>query len=185
MSNNERKIVAFVDDNGEVIPVANEDAVRREILEQEREIQNRRKAERQNGFRTFYQVNRKYSYVFDMLLQQNQAAMRMLGFIIEHMEKNNTLFATASTVATGLEVSESTVSRCKKCLVKMGIIEVQKYGGANVYIVNPELIWGDWSKYRKDCPFTGIIPLPKAPKKLIRKDPKTKLWRTIKKKKTQ
>lgn len=186
MNNNERIIVALVDNNGEIIPLANEDAVKKEIIEQECERQKRRKAERQSGFRNFYQVNRKYSYIFDMLLQHNPTAMRMLDFIVEHMEKNNTLFATASTVAIGLGVSESTISRCKKCLEKMGIIEVQKYGGANVYIVNPQLIWGDWSKKRKDCPFTGMIPLPEAPEEaVIKKDATTKLWRPVKRKKAQ
>ena len=61
---------------------------------------------------------------------------------------------------------------------------MQRCSVANMYIVNPKLVWGNWSSKRKECPFKGTIPLPPEPEEnIIKKDAKTRILSVTKSKK--
>ena len=144
---------------------ANPNRVKGEISFEEREKQlailskQEQRKGRESAYKEFAQLNmegRLNEKVMNKLFDF-PAAGKIFFFIANHMDGYNALIASYSVFAEALGLSNSTVTRGIKYLRENGFIYIKKSGTANVYLLNPEIMWKSWSNNMKYCEFPANV----------------------------
>lgn len=91
-------------------------------------------------YRDFAQLNREEIPHLDRACRDNPTAVRLLLFIMQHMDHSNTLLCPYQVFEEYLGLSQATVARGIRYLKDKGFIVVEKKSGAgNRYTLNPAL----------------------------------------------
>lgn len=123
--------------------------------------------------RDFVMLYRHYIFQLSELGMQDVQALRVLLFLVKHMDTKNALVAPMSLMSEMLGVSRQTVSQKIKYLQDNGWIAVGKVGRQNVYIVNPDVVWTAYGDQKKYCKFEASVLMDGADNwDLIRSDDK-------------
>ena len=118
-----------------------EAARKREAAFQEQEAA-RRKREKKSPYSDFAQLNREKIPHLDRACRDNPTAVRILLFIMQHMNHCNVLLCPYRVFEEYLGLSQATVARGLRYLREKGFISVEKKPGiGNTYILNDELAW--------------------------------------------
>lgn len=78
------------------------------------------------------------------------------------MDGYNALIASYKVFEEALDLSKPTIARGIKFLKDKGYIYILKSGSANVYTINPKIIWKSWGKNIQYCEFPANIIISKA-----------------------
>lgn len=101
-----------------------------------------RKREKKSPYRDFAQLNRKSIPHLDQACKDHPSAVRVLLFILQHMDRSNALLCPYKVFEKYLGLSQATVARSLKYLKDKGFIAVERKPGiGNVYMLNPDLAW--------------------------------------------
>ncbi len=141
-----------------------EEAVRkREAAIQEREAAIRER-EKKSPYRNFAQLNREKIPHLDRACRDNPTAVRILLFIMQHMDYCNALLCPYQVFVKYLGLSQATVARGLRYLREKGFISVEKKPGiGNTYLLNDELAWtSSMANRNKKSRFPGKIGLTAA-----------------------
>lgn len=123
-----------------------------------------RKKEKQSPYNEFAQFNME-NYINTtvmMNLADSPAATKLFWFITKHMDGYNALIASYKVFEEALDMSTPTVSRGIKILKDRGVLHIKKSGSANVYILNPQLVWKSWGSNLKYCEFPAKVILAES-----------------------
>ena len=131
----------------------------RDLEEQEREEQKKLREERKSPFSRFYQINKDNSDYLRSCLDENPKALKLLLFIIDHMDKYNAVICSYKVFQETLGMGQATVARCVKYLKDHGFLYVYKTGTSNVYVANKNLVWNSWGNNVEYCEFPANIIL--------------------------
>ncbi len=137
-----------------------EAARKREAAIQEREAAMRER-EKKSPYRNFAQLNREKIPHLDRACRDNPTAVRILLFIMQHMDHCNALLCPYQVFEEYLELSQATVARGLRYLKDKGFISVEKKPGiGNTYILNDELAWTSSMAGRdKNSRFPAVVGL--------------------------
>ncbi len=101
-----------------------------------------REREKKSPYRNFAQLNREKIPHLDRACRDNPTAVRILLFIMQHMDHCNALLCSYQVFKEYLGLSQATVARSLRYLREKGFISVEKKPGiGNTYILNDELAW--------------------------------------------
>lgn len=134
----------------------------------------REKRKRYSAYKEFAQLNMEGTLNEKVMyeLAESPAAMKLFWFIANHMDGYNALLASYKVFEEALNMSESTITRGIKKLREMGLLYIKKSGSANVYMLNPDIIWKSWATNMQYCEFPAKVILAKSEQIAI---PKTEL----------
>ncbi len=90
---------------------------------------------------------------------ENPTGLRILLFLIKHMDGYNAVGVPQKLLARMLGLSRQTVSTHISYLQERGWIEIYKLGKANVYVVNPQVVWTSYAGQKAYCKFHGTFLL--------------------------
>lgn len=90
---------------------------------------------------------------------ENTTALRVLLFLIKHMDGMNAIGVPQKLVSEMMGLSRQTVNGAIKYLSDHGWIEIYKLGKANIYIINPEVVWTSYADQKSYCRFNGTLML--------------------------
>ncbi len=122
-----------------------------------------REREKKSPYRNFAQLNREKIPHLDRACRDNPTAVRILLFIMQHMDHCNALLCPYQVFKEYLGLSQATVARGLKYLKGKGFISVEKKPGiGNTYLLNPELAWTSFGANLKNSRFPGEIGLTAA-----------------------
>lgn len=107
----------------------------------------------------FVMLYRRFIKQISDLGVENPTALRILLFLIRHMDGYNAIGVTQKLLARLLGLSRQTVSTNIMYLREHGWIEIYKLGKANIYIVNPEVVWTSYASQKAYCKFQGTFLL--------------------------
>ena len=107
----------------------------------------------------FAQLNRKNITHIISACAADKQAVRLLLFIIEHMDKFNALVCSYQVFQEQLGISQPTVARAIKYLKEHGFIAIYRSGMSNVYVLNDDLAWTNHGDKHKYCKFPANIML--------------------------
>lgn len=148
----------------------NPDRLKGEISFEERAKQLEAEADKQkkkirgSAYREFAQLNMegKINEIVMNSLFDCPPAGKIFFFIANHMDGYNALIASYKVFEEALDLSKPTIARGIKFLKDKGYIYILKSGSANVYTINPKIIWKSWGKNIKYCEFPANIIISKA-----------------------
>lgn len=145
----------------------------------EQEERERSYAEK-SPFRNFVQLNRKKIVHIIKACHENKHAVRLLFFIIEHMDGYNALICPYAMFKKHLGMSQATVARSIKYLKDKGFIDAKRQinGNINKYIVNEDLVWKNSAGMLGRCKYSGK-PLQAADENEVSADARVKICRII------
>ncbi|MBE6943969.1 MAG: helix-turn-helix domain-containing protein [Ruminococcaceae bacterium] len=103
-------------------------------------------------------INEKVMYK----LADCPAANKLFWFIANHMDGYNALIASYAVFQEALGVSVPTIARGIKYLKDNGLLHIKKSGSANVYMLNPKVIWKSWGNNMKYCEFPAKVLLAES-----------------------
>ena len=153
----------------EVIVKENPNHLKGEISFEERAKQleaeeMREKRKRYSAYKEFAQLNMEGTLNEKIMyeLAESPAAMKLFWFIANHMDGYNALLASYKVFEEALNMSESTITRGIRTLRKMGLLYIKKSGSANVYMLNPDVIWKSWATNMQYCEFPAKVLLAKS-----------------------
>lgn len=109
--------------------------------------------------RDFIQVYRNHLDMIAELGAENPTALKLLLFLMKHMDGTNALCVSATVLADMLGCSRMTVSRAVKYLKENGWLCVLKTGTSNVYVINPEVAWTSYGYQKQYCKFNATVLL--------------------------
>ncbi len=122
-----------------------------------------REREKKSPYRNFAQLNREKIPHLDRACRDNPTAVRILLFIMQHMDHCNALLCPYRVFEKYLGLSQATVARSLRYLREKGFIFVEKKPGiGNTYLLNPELAWTSFGANLKNSRFPGEIGLTAA-----------------------
>lgn len=110
----------------------------------------------------FVQLYEKHMPVIRKLIKDNPLAAEIFHFLIEQMDRNNSLACSTAVFEELTGRSRSTIWRAIKYLKKNKIIEISKMGNINVYHVNANLAWKSYANGRKYAKFNATIILSES-----------------------
>ena len=93
------------------------------------------------------------------LTQKNALAMQIYLFIADRMDGLNSLVCSYTFLAEYFQVSKSSVTRAVRVLREEKILYIMKSGSANVYILNPEIVWKSYGSNVRYCEFKSKVLL--------------------------
>lgn len=148
--NPEQPLKGYFDlDSGEIF----EDADR--ALEYKRQ---KDRMQRQNKNPSFVQLRKGVSPpIIAKIAKRSSVAIEVLMFFFENMDYNNVFVVSQTVIADSVEASTKQVGRAIKILEEEGTIGIGKSGNTNIYMVNPELVWQQVFKKRKNAIMNGTI----------------------------
>jgi DNA-binding transcriptional ArsR family regulator len=115
---------------------------------------------KENGaYKKWVQFNLSGKSFKDFSNITNDPNMKVMLFIVEHMDHYNALVCSYKVIEEALGISQATVARSIKFLREKGMIYVRKSGTSNVYTLNPEIAWKSWGSNKKYCKFPANILL--------------------------
>jgi len=113
-----------------------------EIQRKEKQEAAAREREKKSPYSDFAQLNREKIPYLDRACRDNPTAVRILLFIMQHMDHCNALLCPYRVLEEYLGLSQATVARGLRYLREKGFISVEKKPGTgNTYILNDELAW--------------------------------------------
>ena len=119
--------------------------------EEEREREAQEEAKKNKNF---YMVFRNGgSQALRALMKKSPLAAQLFLYLAENIDKSNAIVASGRILADVLKVHETAVSRAIKVLVDENCVVRIKCGGANVFVLNPEIIWNSWATGKNRCWF--------------------------------
>lgn len=127
----------------------------------EDEMQAKEKAEK-SPFKNFAQLNRDNLAHVIKACSDNTQAVRILLFIIEHMDRYNALVCSYKVFQEHLNISRPTITRAIKYLKDNGFLAIYKAGACNVYVINDNLVWTNKGSKLKYCKFPANVILSAA-----------------------
>lgn len=146
-----------------------------ELQDEERREIAAREAARKNV--DFVQFTRANIREFRALMKRHPAAADLLLLLAEHMDRENTLVASAVMLEELTGYSRSTLHRCVKVLTNEQWMQLTKVGSTNAYTINSAVFWtsyGDrkWSAFNakvlatsteQDVPAVNDVKLKRVP----------------------
>lgn len=150
-------------------------AERRRQLEHEANVEAQQlERERKSTYKDFAQLNRANISHIISACGANPQAVRVLLFILEHMDKYNALVCSYKVFEEQLEISHATVARAVTYLKQTGFIVVYRSGSSNVYVMNDNLAWTNAGNKHQYCRFPANVVLTASEQSTIQKDRKAK-----------
>lgn len=107
----------------------------------------------------FVMLYRHYVQQIADLGMKNPSALKVLLFLIRNMDNTNAIGVTQDLIADMTKLSRQTVSKAIHYLVKEGWMQIFKLGRANIYVVNPDVVWTSYADQKRYCKFRGTIML--------------------------
>lgn len=89
----------------------------------------------------FVQITRGYLKAQRELAKQSTPAWMMLSFLLERMNRANSVVVSQSALAELLGFARPTISKATQILVEQKWVEVTKIGTAYAYTVNSKVAW--------------------------------------------
>lgn len=77
--------------------------------------------------------------------------------LAEHCDRQNAIVVSQETLAEELGVHRISVWRAIEFLKNTGVIAVLKMGSANVYVLDPDLVWKDAEQHKRFCAFGAKV----------------------------
>lgn len=93
---------------------------------------------------------------------KNPAAMKLLLFLLKHMDGTNSLMVSNTALQEVLGYSKVTICKLVKYLSENGWICILKSGKSNIYIVNPEVAWTSYGYQKQYCRFNTTVFLSES-----------------------
>lgn len=115
--------------------------------------------QKKSTYKNFAQLNRDKIAHIIACANADKQAVRILLFIIEHMDKFNALLCSYKVFEEQLNISKPTITRAIKYLKEKGFISVYRSGTSNVYVLNDDLAWTNTGDKHKYCKFPANIIL--------------------------
>ena len=107
----------------------------------------------------FVMLYRRFvAQIADLGLQDVQA-LRLLLFLIRHMDTKNALAVPMSLIADMVGLSRQTVSSKLTYLRDNGWIQIYRLGRQNVYTINPDVAWTAYDGQKSYCRFEATVML--------------------------
>lgn len=97
--------------------------------------------------------------VLTKVSKANPSSIPVLMFFFENMDNSNVILVSQQTIADAIEMNVRSVTRAIKTLEEHGAIGIGKVGNANVYIVNPHVVFQQAYAKRKMVVIKGNILL--------------------------
>lgn len=138
-------------------------------------VKNANNIDRAHENKDFVMLYRHFIKQISDLGVQNPTALRILLFLIKHMDGTNAIGAPQKLIANMLGLSRQTVSTHIAYLQEHGWIEIYKLGKANVYVINPEVVWTSYADQRQYCKFQGTFLLDSEDQWAIPSQERTKI----------
>lgn len=115
--------------------------------------------DKKSPFKNFAQLNRDKLVQVRSMLRGNPNAAVVFMFIVEHMDKMNALVCSYKVMQEQLDMGRTTLSNAIKYLKEKGFLYVYKTGTANVYCLNPDVVWTSYGKNTRYCKFPANVIL--------------------------
>lgn len=159
----------------------------RDLQAEEARMIEQQKQEKKSAYTDFVQFNMEGYINTELMLTlaDNSAATKLFWFITKHMDGYNALIASYKVFEEALGMSIPTIARGIKVLKDKGMLHIKKSGSANVYMLNPDVVWKSWGNNRKYCEFPANIVLAKSEQEQIKKDYKQQMHRVLENKNKQ
>lgn len=133
---------------------------REQALQKITEMQEKlHRKERHSPYERFAQTNLDGTDKLIALTQKNALAMQIYLFIADRMDGLNSLVCSYTFLAEYFQVSKSSVTRAVRVLREEKILYIMKSGSANVYILNPEIVWKSYGSNVRYCEFKSKVLL--------------------------
>ncbi len=107
----------------------------------------------------FVKLYRRFIQQISDLGLENPSALRVLLFLIRHMDGLNAIGVSQKLISEMVGYSRQTVSSAVKYLHEHGWIEIYKLGKANIYVVNSSVVWTSYADQKAYSKFQGSIML--------------------------
>lgn len=107
----------------------------------------------------FVMLYRHYVKQIADLGLENPSALRVLLFLIRNMDGTNAIGVNQSLIAEMTHLARKTVSKSISYLRDNGWLEIYKLGRANIYVINPEVVWTSYADQKQYCKFRGTFML--------------------------
>ena len=162
--------------------MTNEQAVSEDLKRQEQheEIQRRRK---NSPFSKFIQLNRDTIKTITQANVKNPTAISVFLFLLDNMDRYNAIIVSYRTMQEFLGYSRPTLVKSIKYLKDNGFIYVYNSGGANIYVINNDVVWSTYGDEVKYCKFPANVMLSQTENKDSLDKIKTPMITTKKKEK--
>lgn len=109
----------------------------------------------------FVQFNRKNMSAVRLLMRKDSVAAELFMFFTQWMDRGNCVSCSQKLLQEVLGRSRTTIYKAINHLKESGLLMVAKQGTANVYILNPQVVWSTWNTNKKYCEFEGTILISK------------------------
>lgn len=109
--------------------------------------------------RDFVMLYRKFVSQVAELGMTDVQALRVLLFLIRHMDTKNALVVPMTLMSDMLGITRQTVSTKIKYLQEHGWIQVMRVGRQYVYTINPDVAWTSYADQKQYCRFEANVML--------------------------
>lgn len=150
----------------------------RQLAYEDSVMENQLEREKKSTYRDFAQLNRANISHIISACGANPQAVRVLLFILEHMDRYNALICSYRVFEEQLGISHATVARAVDYLKKTGFIAVYRSGTSNVYIMNDDLAWTNAGDKHQYCKFPANVVLSASEQTTIKRDRQAKYMNT-------
>jgi DNA-binding transcriptional ArsR family regulator len=131
--------------------------MRMEDKARKEEEERAKKSPYQSG--KWYQMNGESTKCLMALIDNQPAALKILLFLLQHMDTTNSLVVSYVVLQEFLGLSRATVGRSIKYLKDHNYITVYKSGTSNIYVVNDTIAWKSYGKNIKYSKFNATVIL--------------------------
>lgn len=117
----------------------------------------------------------------DLIIQiteQNPSALKVLTWLLKHMDKRNALVISQNSLSDALNLSRSTVHRAITYLREKKVITMLKTGTSNVYVVNAQIAWKSNAQGKKYALFDAKVYVSELEQEDLKPIFKTELFGT-------
>lgn len=105
--------------------------------------------------------------VLSKVSKANPSSIPVLMFFFENMDNSNVILVSQQTIADAIEMNVRSVTRAIKTLEEHGAIGIGKVGNANVYIINPHVVFQEAYAKRQMVIIKGNILLGREENKKL------------------
>lgn len=123
----------------------------------------------------FVKLYRQFIQQISDLGVDNPTALRVLLFLIRHMDGCNAIGVQQSLIANKTGLVRQTVSKAITYLHDNGWLAIYKLGRSNIYVINPEVVWTSYADQKEYCKFKGSIMLSRDDQWTVPKTQKTQI----------
>lgn len=105
----------------------------------------------------FIQFQRKNMAAMRELIKTRPVAAEIFMFLSQYMDQKNALVCSSTILEEVTGKSRSTISRAVAYLKDKQYLTVMKSGTANVFVLNPNVVWSARRNGKSYCEFQGNI----------------------------